>query len=256
MARKTEKPVAFIGAGPGDVELITVKGKRLLSEADTIVYAGSLVNKGLLRFRKKGARLFDSSKMELGEITSVIVEAIKNGKRVARLVSGDASLYSAVCEHIEELKKHGVESFMVPGVNSALAGASSLGIELTVPDITQTVIFTRLEGRTPSPENLSALAMHKATMCIFLSAHMIEELVAKLTKGYLPTTAVAVVHRATWKDEKIIKGTLADIAEKVKKAKILRQAVIIVGNALDPRKTHGKRSLLYDKGFKHGFRKK
>lgn len=249
--------VFFIGAGPGDPELITVKGKRLLEEADVVVYAGSLVNEKVLRYAKKDAAIYNSASMNLEEIMNIMTDAAKVGKKVVRLHTGDPTLYSALREQADILDKEGIPYEVVSGVSSAFASAAALKDELTMPEITQTVIFTRMEGKTPVPEKekLSELAKHNATICIFLSIGMMEKVVEELKSGYTDDTPVAVVYRATWEDEKIVRGTLKDIAAKVKNAGIKRQAMIIVGNALGKRlKTEGKRSKLYDKDFEHGYR--
>jgi len=251
--------VYFIGAGPGDPELITVKGKRLLEKADVVIYAGSLVNEKVLQYAKKGAAIYNSASMALEEIMKIMVVAAKAGKKIARLHTGDPTLYSALREQADILEKEGVSYEIIPGVSSAFASAAALKDELTMPEITQTVIFTRMEGHTPVPETerLSELAKHNATMCIFLSIGMMEKVVKELGKGYPESTPVAVVYRATWEDEKIVRGCLKDIAQQVKKAGIKRQAMIIVGNTLGKMTgAKGKKSKLYDKDFGHGYRKK
>lgn len=247
--------VYFVGSGPGDPELITLKGKRLLEEADVVIYAGSLVKKGILRYVRKDAETYNSATMTLEEIMDVMVKAAKDGKRVVRLHSGDPALYSALMEQIDILEGEGIPYEVVPGVSSALAAAASLKRELTLPEVTQTVILTRLEGNTPVPpsERLSDLARHRATMCIFLSVDRIDQVVEELRRGYGDETPIAVVYRATWEDEKILTGSLEDIVGKVKEAGIRSQAVIIVGEVL---KGKGERSRLYHKDFHHGYRKK
>lgn len=250
-------PISFIGAGPGDPELITVKGKRLLEEADVVVYAGSLVNEKVLQYAKKDAGIYNSASMTLEEIMKIMIEAARAGKKVVRLHTGDPTLYSALREQADILDEEGIPYEVVPGVSSAFASAAALKDELTMPEITQTVIFTRLEGKTPVPEkeSLSELAKHNATICIFLSIGMIEKVVEELKQGYADDTPVAVVYRATWEDEKIVRGTLKDIAVKVKNAGIKRQAMIIAGNVLGKMlKAEGKKSRLYDKNFKHVYR--
>lgn len=245
--------VHFIGAGPGDPELITVKGARLIEEADFVIYAGSLVQERVLKYCRPGAEVLDSAPMHLEEITAVMVERARAGKKVARVHTGDPSLYGALREQAAVLDREGVGYEVVPGVSSAFASAAAIKKELTVPGITQTVIFTRQAGRTPVPEaeSLSSLAKHGATICIFLSAAMIDKVVEELSAGYAPGTPAAVVYRASWDDELIITGTLADIADKVKAASIDRQAMIIVGRAIGE---EGEASKLYDREFKHGYR--
>ncbi|MBI5286636.1 MAG: precorrin-4 C(11)-methyltransferase [Deltaproteobacteria bacterium] len=249
--------IYFIGSGPGDPELITVKGKRLLEQADVVVYAGSLVKEKVLRYVKQGAKVYNSASMTLEEITGIMVNAAREGETVVRLHSGDPTLYSALREQIDVLERKCIPYEIVPGVSSAFASAATLKEELTIPGVTQTVIFTRLEGNTPVPEEerISDLAKHQATMCIFLSIGMMERVVEELKQGYPEDTPVAVVYRATWEDERIVRGSLKDIVKKVKRAKIKRQAMIIVGNVLSSRITHHA-SRLYDRDFEHGYRKK
>ncbi|ENN95744.1 cobalamin biosynthesis precorrin-3 methylase CbiF [Methanocaldococcus villosus KIN24-T80] len=246
------KKVTIVGAGPGDEELITVKGLKAIKEADVIIYAGSLINKKLLEYNKK-AELYDSSKMSLDEIIDVMVKAVNEGKKVVRLHSGDPSIYGAIKEQIDELKKYNIDVEIIPGVSSLFAAAAALKIELTLPNVSQTVIITRPEGRTKVPEKLRELAKHRATMAIFLGVSMIDKVVEELLNGYDPSTPVAVVYHASWEDEKIIRGTLGDIVEKVKKENITRSALILVGDVLDPK--NYEYSKLYDKTFSHGFRK-
>jgi len=248
--------VFFVGAGPGDPELITLKGKKLLESADVIVYAGSLLNPEILKFSKQGAKLYDSAAMSLDEIIKTMVDAAKEGKTVVRLHDGDPSFYGAIKEQMDHLEKEGVEYEVVPGVSSLQAAAASLKRELTLPGVSQTVIITRPEGRTPvtEAENLAELAKHKATMAIFLGIPAIDTVVEKLRLGgYSEDTPVAVVYKASWREEKIVKGTLSDIAEKVRKAGIKSTALILVGEVLNP-KSYGY-SKLYDAGFTHSFRK-
>ncbi len=246
--------VFFIGAGPGDPELITLKGEKLLNVADLVIYAGSLVNEELLGFCKSDAVKYNSASMNLSEIVNLMVDYAKEGKTVVRLHTGDPSLYGAIFEQMVELDRHNVPYEVVPGVSSAFAGAALLKREFTVPGISQTVIFTRFSGRTPVPEKerLSELARHRASMVIFLSISMIDEVVSALLNGFEKDTPVAVVYRASWSDEWIIRGRLDDISEKVKESGIKRQALIYVGDFLDPRDFDY--SKLYDADFEHGFR--
>jgi len=258
-ANQRPKTVFFIGTGPGDPELITIKGKKLLEDADVIVYAGSLIKERVLQYAKRDARIYNSASMTLKEIMDIMVNAVKNGKKVIRLHSGDPTLYSALREQIDILEEEGIPYEIVPGVSSALASAASLKEELTLPGVTQTVIFTRLEGNTPVPERekLSELAQHQATICIFLSVGMIDRVVEELKRGYSEDTPVGVVYKATWEGERVVRGSLKDIARKVKKAKIKRHAMIIVGETLGKRsKVKGERSRLYDRDFEHGYRKR
>lgn len=228
--------VYFIGAGPGDPELITVKGQRLLREADVIIYAGSLVNPALLGYAKQGATVYNSASMTLEEVIAVIRQAAEKNKMVARVHTGDPSIYGAIKEQMDELDKLKIAYEVIPGVSSFLATAAALKCEYTLPEVSQTVIITRLEGRTPVPEKekLSSLAGHNATMCIFLSVHMLDNVTKELIDGGYPAdTPIAVVQKASWPEQKIIRGTLSDIAEKTRSGKIDRTAMIVVGRCLD-----------------------
>jgi precorrin-4/cobalt-precorrin-4 C11-methyltransferase len=246
--------VYFIGAGPGDPELITVKGKRLIESADVIIYAGSLVNRQVFDCRRKDSEVYDSAGMELDEIVSIMIKAAFSGRIVVRLHTGDPSIYGAVREQCVELEKVGVDYEIVPGVSSFTAAASVLKREFTVPEISQTVICTRISGRTvvPEKENLESLASHRASMAIFLSVGMIEDVVEKLLLHYDASTPAAVVQKATWEDEKRIVGTLADITKKTMDENIEKTALILVGEFLGDK---SGQSNLYDKNFSHGYRK-
>jgi precorrin-4/cobalt-precorrin-4 C11-methyltransferase len=250
--------IHFVGAGPGDAELITVKGARLLREADVVVYAGSLVDRELVRTYAPQAQVWDSAGMTLEETTKVLAEAVTAEKRAVRLHTGDPSIYGAIQEQMAALDRIGIGYAVVPGVTSAFAAAAALGQELTLPEVSQTVILTRIAGRTPVPERekLSAIAQIGATLVIYLSVAMIDKVVAELLQGaYSPETPAAVVAKASWPDEQTVEGTLADIAEKVRGAGIDRQALILVGDVLAARREGLKaKSLLYDRGFSHGFR--
>jgi precorrin-4/cobalt-precorrin-4 C11-methyltransferase len=248
--------VYFIGAGPGDPELITLKGRRLLDLADVVIYAGSLVNPGLLNGIK--AEIHNSASMTLDDTIAIIERAVKAGKLVVRLHTGDPAFYSAISEQIERLGESGIEYEVVPGVSSAMAGAAILGQELTIPETSQTVIFTRIEGRTPVPdtERLGSLAKHRATMVIFLSVGMIEKVREELMAGYPGDTPVAVVERASWPQQKVVRGMLKDIVELVQSEGIKKTALIYVGESLKASESSlGKESKLYNKDFKHGYRK-
>lgn len=251
--------VHFIGAGPGDPELITVKGARLLGESDLVVYAGSLVDRELVRAHAPGAEVYDSSSMTLEETTATMAEAVLAGKRVVRLHTGDPSIYGAIQEQMEELDRLGIAYEVIPGVTSAFAAAAALRQELTLPEVSQTVIITRLAGRTPVPEreSLAEIARIGATLVIYLSVSMIDRVVEELLKGaYTPDTPAAVVCRASWPDEQVVEGTLADIAARVQEAGIGKQALILVGDVLRARQEGLKaKSLLYDREFTHGCRK-
>jgi precorrin-4/cobalt-precorrin-4 C11-methyltransferase len=255
----TTAKVNFVGAGPGDAELITVRGARLLREADVVVYAGSLVDPELVRTYAPNAELFDSAGMTLAETTQALAEGVAAGKRTVRLHTGDPSIYGAIQEQMAELDRLGVDYGVVPGVTSACAAAAALKQELTLPEVSQTVIITRLSGKTPVPEReqLSAIAGIGATLVIYLSVAMIDRVVAECLLGaYTSGTPAAVVVRASWPDEQVVEGTLGDIAAKTREAGIGKQAVIIVGDVLKARREGLKaRSLLYDKDFSHGYRK-
>jgi precorrin-4/cobalt-precorrin-4 C11-methyltransferase len=247
--------VYFVGAGPGDPELITLKGRRLIDEADVVVYTGSLVNRDILRGVR--ATVIDSSGMTLGEIIEVLKRATAAGKAVVRLHTGDTAFYSAISEQIERLRELGMDYEVVPGVSSAMAGAAVLGQELTIPEISQTVIFTRIEGRTPVPdgERLADLARHRTTMVIFLSVAMIEKVRDELLQAYPEDTPVVVIEKASWPDQRIVRGTLGTIAGVVAEAQIRKTALIYVGEALRAsERALGRESHLYRKDFAHGCR--
>jgi precorrin-4/cobalt-precorrin-4 C11-methyltransferase len=243
--------VYFVGAGPGDPELLTIKAQRLLREADVVIYAGSLINPAIIEGLK--AELYDSSKMDLEEIVETIKKAVGEGRSVVRLHSGDITFYSAITEQIERLREEGIEYEVVPGVSSLSAAAAVLGQELTVPEVSQTVIVTRLAGRTPVPEreDLQRLAQHRASMVLFLSVSMAGEVQRNLLEGgYPPETPVAVVEKATWPEERVLRGTLGHLARMVEEAGIKRTALIFVGEALRASAEGlGKRSKLYDGSF-------
>ncbi|GEP25052.1 MAG: cobalt-precorrin-4 methyltransferase [Lentilactobacillus diolivorans] len=247
--------VSFVGAGPGDKDLITLKGYRRLADADVVIYAGSLVNPELLDYCKAGAKLSDSKGMTLGQIIDEMAESTKANKKVVRLQTGDFSIYGSIREQIEELKKRSIDYECIPGVSSFLGAASQMGVEYTVPEVAQSVIITRMAGRTPVPdsESLRSLAAHKTSMVIFLSVQGIRKVVRELIAGgYTDETPAAVIYKATWPDEKMVKGTLGDIADKVKKAGISRTALIMVGEFLGDEYTYSK---LYDASFTHTYRK-
>ncbi|MFH0782421.1 MAG: precorrin-4 C(11)-methyltransferase [Pseudomonadota bacterium] len=250
----TRYRVHFVGAGPGDPELITVKGQRLLREADLVIFTGSLVPRTLLVGLP--AEIHDSAGMNLAEVFALILKSWQDGKRVVRLHTGDPSIYGAINEQISLLRSHAIPFCVVPGVSSGTASAAVLGTELTLPEVSQTVIFTRRAGRTPVPtgESLSSLATHQATMMIFLSVGMIDEVVADLCAGGYPTdTPVAIIEKVSWPDEKQLRGTLATIATQVKEAKITKTAIIAVGRVLADGPPPAL-SKLYDSAFSHGFR--
>ena len=243
--------VYFIGAGPGDVDLITVKGRETLQSADVVIYAGSLVSNEHLKFCKDSAKIYNSAKMTLDEVIEVMKE--NRDKIIVRLHTGDPAIYGAIKEQMDELDKLNIEYKVIPGVSSFTAAASSIKKEFTLPSVTQTVILTRVEGRTPVPEgeDLEKLASIGASMAIFLSISMIDKVVKKLRNGYGRNVNIAVVERATWEDERIILGTLDDISEKVKEAGITKCAQILVGDFIN---CDYEKSKLYDKSFTHMFR--
>lgn len=246
--------VWFVGAGPGDPELITVKGQRLVSEADVIIYAGSLVNPALLSLAKQGASIYNSAKMTLPEVIAVMVKAVAEQKKVVRLHTGDPSIYGAIKEQMDALAQHNIAYEVIPGVSSFLATAAALKCEYTLPEVSQTVIVTRLEGRTPVPEKekLASLAAHNATMCIFLSVHMMDSVVKELVDGgYSPDTPVAIVQKASWPEQKIFRGTLATIAGIVAAEGVDRTAMIVVGYCLG---SDYALSRLYAPEFGHMYR--
>lgn len=247
--------ITFIGAGPGDPELLTIRGKKVIDSADVIIYAGSLVNPAVLDGAKNGARIYNSAEMNLDEVIEVMKDAESKGLSTARVHTGDPAIYGAIREQIDRLDRLGIESVVVPGVSSAFATAAVLKKEYTLPDISQTVIFTRMEGRTPMPpgEKLQDLAKHRATMVIFLSVGFLEEMSQQLIAGgYTDKTPVAVVYKASWPEQKIVTGTLKDIAKKVKDAGIKKTALTVVGDFLGDEYSLSK---LYDKSFTTEYRK-
>jgi len=246
--------VIFVGAGPGDVELITLKGYKALQTGDVIIFAGSLVNHDLLNYCKQEAEIHNSASLNLQEIIALMKKGIEEGKTVIRLQTGDFSIYGSVREQIEELNKLDIAFECIPGVSSFLGAASSLGVEYTPAEVSQSLIITRMAGRTPVPEKeqLHLLAQHQTSMAIFLSVQGINGVVEELIKGGYPiSTPVVVIYKATWPEEKSVKGTLADIAVKVKEASITKTALILVGNFLGEEYFYSK---LYDREFSHEYR--
>ncbi len=227
--------VVFVGAGPGDPELVTVRGKREIENADVIIYAGSLIHKDILKYAKDDAVLIDSHGKSRDEIFAIYENFVKEGKKVLRLHSGDLSFYSAIQEQMEFLMLRNIGFEVVPGVTSFSAASASLKREFTSPGVSQTLIITKPFGKTgkPEKESIKELSKHGATMVIFLGVHLIDDVVSELRAGYPPETPVAVVHKASWKEERIIRGTLDDIAGKVKKEDIKSQSVIVVGDVLE-----------------------
>ncbi len=246
--------VHIVGAGPGDPELITVKGQRYLREADVVIYAGSLVNPALLDFCRKDAKIYDSAGMTLPEVVEVVEKAEKEGKMTVRLHTGDPAIYGAIQEQMDSFGKKGIAYDVTPGVSSFLATAAALKQEYTLPGISQTVIITRNEGRTPVPERekLRSLAAHQATMCIFLSITMLDEVVKELVAGgYEASTPIAIVQRASWPEQKIVRGTLSTIVDDIQGKDIDRTAMIVVSHCLG---AEYDLSRLYAPEFSHMFR--
>ncbi|WP_100397926.1 precorrin-4 C(11)-methyltransferase [Bacillus sp. FJAT-44742] len=252
--------VYIIGAGPGDPDLITVKGKQIIDSADLILYADSLVNEKLFEEVKEGSRVLKSAGMDLDEMVEVMAKAVRNGESVARVHTGDPTVYGAIVEQMNRLAEKGIDTVIVPGVSSVFAAAASANIELTVPELTQTVILTRAEGRTPMPdkEKLIDLASHQCSIALFLSATLIKKVVREFIEaGWTEEDSVVVVYKATWPDEKIVRTTLGSLHENMRSAGITKQAMVIVSRAADRKLVReGKfESKLYDKTFTHGYRK-
>lgn len=246
--------VYIVGAGPGAIDLITIRGLELLKRADVVIYAGSLVNPELLNYCKENVKIYDSAGMTLEEINKVVFQSASAGQLVVRLHTGDPSMYGAIQEQIKAWEEKGLEVEIVPGVSSVFAAAAALKEEFTKPGVTQTLILTRVGGKTPVPEKerLANLASHGASLAIFLSVHLIDQIVTELLEANLPPdTPVAVVQRVTWPDEKIVKGNLSNIAALVKEAKITKTALVLVGKFLN---AEFDRSLLYHPNFSHAFR--
>lgn len=246
--------VHFVGAGSGAVDLITVRGARLLGEADVVIYAGSLVNPALLSYTKSGCAVHNSAKMTLEQVIDVISEAEAAGKTTVRLHTGDASIYGAVREQFDALDRLGIAYDVCPGVSAFCGAAASLKAEYTLPNVSQTVIITRAAGRTPTPEreSIRALAAHRATMVLFLSTGLTEKLQEELLAGgYSPETPVAVVYKATWPEERIFRCTVETLHRTVTENGLTKTALIVVGACM------GKeylRSLLYHPNFSTEFR--
>jgi precorrin-4/cobalt-precorrin-4 C11-methyltransferase len=247
--------VNFVGAGPGAADLITVRGQRLISDADVIIYAGSLVNPELLKYAKKECIIHNSAYMTLEEVIGVMRDAEQKGMMTVRLHTGDPSIYGAIREQIDALVALNIEYSICPGVSSFFGAAATLGIEYTLPGISQSVIITRAEGRTavPERESLKSLAAHHSTLVLFLSSSLADKVKTELMAGGLSSnTPVAVVYKATWQDEKKILTTLGGLPDAMEKEKISKTALIIVGEVLGD--TYEK-SKLYDKNFSTEYRK-
>ena len=247
--------VDFVGAGCGAADLITLRGKRLIEEADVIIYAGSLVNPELLGYAKDGCQVHNSAYMDLDQVIEVMEKAESEGKKTVRLHTGDPSLYGAIREQMDRLDKLGIEYNVCPGVSSFCGAAAALKAEYTLPDVSQTVIITRMAGRTPVPEkeSIESLAAHHATMVIFLSTGMLKELSERLISGgYSPDSPAAIVYKASWEDEKVMRCTVSQLAETAEKNGIRKTALITVGDFLGDDYSLSK---LYDKTFETEFRK-
>ena len=247
--------IHFVGAGSGAVDLITVRGQRLLENADVVIYAGSLVNPELLEYTKRDCKIFNSAYMTLEEVIAEMVSAEENGLETVRLHTGDPSIYGAIREQIDELERLGIKYDICPGVSSFFAAAATLGIEYTLPDVSQSLIITRAEGRTPVPEGekLKSFASHQSTMVLFLSSGLVGKVQKELIEGgYSPDTPSAVVYKASWSDEKKFVTTLSRLEETMKKENITKTALIIVGKVLG---NEYSRSKLYDGEFTTEYRR-
>ena len=248
--------IHFVGAGSGAPDLITIRGKKFLEEADVIIYAGSLVNPQLLDYAKEGCQIYNSAKMTLEEVLDVMREAEKAEKMTVRLHTGDPCLYGAIREQMDVLDEEGVSYDYCPGVSSFCGAASALHLEYTLPEVSQSVIITRMAGRTPVPEkeSIESFAAHQATMVVFLSTGLLEELSKRLIEGgYSKDTPAAIVYKATWEDEKSFVCTVGTLAQTAKENQITKTALMIIGEAVAH--SNYERSKLYDPGFTTEFRK-
>ena len=250
-----KKQVYFVGAGPGAADLITLRGMRLISEADIVIYAGSLVNPDLLQYAKEGAEIHNSAYMTLEEVLYVMKKAAAEGKTVCRLHTGDPSLYGAVREQMDALDELGISYESCPGVSAAFGAAASMDIEYTLPGLSQSLVITRMAGRTAVPENesIESWAAHDATMAIYLSTGMLEELSKRLVAGgYSGDTPAAIIYKATWPEEEFYYCTIDDLAKTAAEHGITKTALILVGSVIGK---HGyEKSKLYDKTFTTEFR--
>ncbi|MDQ3837659.1 MAG: precorrin-4 C(11)-methyltransferase, partial [Thermoproteota archaeon] len=252
-----DNTIYFVGCGPGDPDLITLKAMNLMQRADVIIYSGSLINPRILDYAKNDAELYDASLIDRQEISRILSDSAKKSKLSIRLHDGDPAIFSTIREQIDKLEEEGLKCKVVPGVTSLLAAAAEMNLELTLPGITQTLIITRAELRTPVPERekISELAKHRGTLVFYLSVHLISNITKELLEGnsYTRDTPVAVVYRAGWENQVIIKGTLENISKKVRQARIIKTALIIIGDVLEPKKY--EYSKVYDPAFTHGFRR-
>ena len=247
--------IHFVGAGSGAPDLITLRGKTFLEQADVIIYAGSLVNPQLLDYAKEGCEIYNSAKMTLEEVLDVMFVAEKDGKMTVRLHTGDPCLYGAIREQMDVLDEKGIEDDYTPGVSSFCGAASALNLEYTLPDVSQTVIITRMAGRTPVPEkeDIAKLASHGATMVVFLSTGLLEQLSQRLIAGgYTADTPAAIVYKATWEDEKAFVCTVGTLAETAARNHITKTALMIIGDVVTH--SHYNRSELYNTAFTTEFR--
>ena len=247
--------VHFVGAGSGALDLITLRGKKFLEEADVIIYAGSLVNPQLLDYAKAGCRIYNSAKMTLEEVLDVMFEAEEQGLTTVRLHTGDPSLYGAIREQMDVLEEKRILFDYCPGVSSFCGAASALNLEYTLPDVSQSVIITRMAGRTPVPEkeSIESFAAHHATMVVFLSTGMLEELSRRLIEGgYSEDTPAAIVYKATWEDEKTFICTVGTLAKTARENQITKTALMIIGDVV--KHSHYNRSELYNPAFTTEFR--
>lgn len=246
--------VYFVGCGPGDPELITVKGANLVKRAGTVVYSGSLIPQPILDMC--GGTLHDASGMVREQITEILYEAASRGDVTVRLHDGDPTIYGAIREQMDKLEEMGVACAIVPGVTAMLASTAALRTQLTLPGVTQTIIITRMGSRTdvPERESIESLAAHRATMVLYLSVHLLPRIVKEAVAGGYPAeTPAAVIYRASWDDQNVVTGTLRDIHQKARAARITRTATVIIGDVVKP--AHYEYSRLYDKTFTHGFRR-
>lgn len=248
--------VYFIGAGPGDPDLLTIKGRTIIERADVIIYADSLVNPAICDLAREGAEIYGSAKLTLDEIVGLMIEAVRQGKTIARVHTGDPAIFGAIGEQMDRLDGAGIEYEVVPGVSSLFAATAALRTELTVPELSQTVIITRQAGRTPVPpaESLVSLAAHRASLAVFLSAALADRVAADLIEGgYPPETPAAVVYRASWPDEAVARTNLRELPDAVARLGIRKQAILLVGGFLAAEES-GAASRLYDREFHHDYR--
>ena len=249
--------VYFVGAGPGAADLITVRGAELIKKADVIIYAGSLVDPKLLEYAEKDPEIHNSAKMTLEEVLEVMIKAAGEGKEVVRLHTGEPSIYGAIREQMDALEREGISYMSCPGVSACFGAAAGLNLEYTLPGVSQSLIITRLEGRTgvPEKEKISLLAAHQTSMAVYLSAGMTEELSRQLTEGgYSPDTPAAIVYKATWEDEKYLLCTVSTLHETAVRENINKTAVVLVGDVI--KHSDYERSKLYDPSFSTGYRDK